>query len=77
MIKGYFLKTNDISLRTAASTNLRHLIEYSGVCGMGDEDRTTTLERHLLPLVLKGLHVDNEVTFSFSVSALYVDVFDL
>uniref|UniRef100_F1KPR6 Small subunit processome component 20 n=1 Tax=Ascaris suum TaxID=6253 RepID=F1KPR6_ASCSU len=63
-------ETNDISLRAAASANLRHLIEYVGLCGMNDEDRTDTLEKHLLPLILKGLHVDNEVIRHEFVSAL-------
>lgn len=75
-VKCNLIKTNDISLRAAASANLRHLIDYVGLCGMNDEDRTDTLEKHLLPLILKGLHVDNEVIFfSFAVNCLLVNVF--
>uniref|UniRef100_A0A915BRI6 DRIM domain-containing protein n=1 Tax=Parascaris univalens TaxID=6257 RepID=A0A915BRI6_PARUN len=64
------IETNDISLRAAASANLRHLIEYVGLCGMEDQDRTDTLEKHLLALIVKGLHVDNEVIRHEFVSAL-------
>ncbi|VDK40879.1 unnamed protein product [Anisakis simplex] len=59
------METKDLSLRCAASTNLRRLIEYAGVCAMNDQDRESTLERHLLPLVLKGVHSEIEVCSMF------------
>ncbi|VDM37787.1 unnamed protein product [Toxocara canis] len=63
-------ETNDISLRGASSTSLRRLIEYAGVCAITDEDRAITLEKHLLPLVLKGLHIETEAIRHEFISAL-------
>ncbi|VDK58561.1 unnamed protein product [Gongylonema pulchrum] len=52
---------NDMSLRSMATTNFRNVIGYFEKCNMDGCEKQDAVDSHLLHLVLKGLHNENEV----------------
>ncbi|VDN40715.1 unnamed protein product [Gongylonema pulchrum] len=54
-------RLNDMSLRSMATTNFRNVIGYFEKCNMDGCEKQDAVDSHLLHLVLKGLHNENEV----------------
>lgn len=51
----------DIALKSAVSTNFRHLFNYMSKGPFDDEMKIEILEKHFIPLILKGLNSEKEV----------------
>uniref|UniRef100_A0A158R5P3 DRIM domain-containing protein n=1 Tax=Syphacia muris TaxID=451379 RepID=A0A158R5P3_9BILA len=69
-IVAFNFQSNDVSLRDSASFSFRRLIEFVGACSMLDAEKSQLVEKHFIPLVLKGIRSKTELIRNEFVLAL-------